>query len=340
MHLSDPLDRIVEDRRERARCALAATFGRSPVAALEPLTAGASAASYRIEVGGRAYLLRLESFERDEVRDPHRSYRCMQAAVEAGVAPALRHADAAAGVAIMDFVPPRALSDHPGGPQGLALALGELVARLQAAPVFPPVASYFAVLERLLDRLVASGLFAPGLLEPHVEGLARIRAAYPWDASRLVSSHNDPHPANVLFDGERLWLIDWETAYRNDPLVDVAILTMHLAPSAELEAALLRSWLGREPDRGIRARLVLMRQLALVFYGCASSLYASGMPGIEPETDLVALTPAEFRAAITEGRLVLGAPRTQLIGGKVALARFVEGLASATVAQALADARA
>jgi hypothetical protein len=39
-----------------------------------------------------------------------------------------------------------------------------------------------------------------------------------------VSSHNDPVPANILFDGRRPWLIDWEWAYRNDPLVDVAIV--------------------------------------------------------------------------------------------------------------------
>jgi thiamine kinase-like enzyme len=39
-----------------------------------------------------------------------------------------------------------------------------------------------------------------------------------------VSSHNDSIPSNILFDGDRLWLIDWESAYRNDPLVDVAIV--------------------------------------------------------------------------------------------------------------------
>jgi len=31
LHLSDPIDRLPEGRRERARSALAAAFGRSPV---------------------------------------------------------------------------------------------------------------------------------------------------------------------------------------------------------------------------------------------------------------------------------------------------------------------
>lgn len=306
---------------------------------LEPVRTGASALSYRIEVAGRPYLLRLESSQRDEVREPHRAYRCMRAAVEAGIAPALRHADPAAGVAIMDFVSRHPLSNYPGGSLALAAGLGTLAARLHATPLFPPVDNYLAVLERLLGRLIGSDLFAPGLLDRHREGFERIRQAYPWDESALVSSHNDPHPANILFDGARLWLVDWETAYRNDPLVDVAILTMHLAASPELEGRLLRSWLGREPDAALRARLLLMRQLVLIFYGCASSLYASGVPGIGPETDLVALTPAQFSAAIAEGRLVQGSPKTQLIGGKVALARFLERLSSPGFDEALVIAR-
>ena len=94
--MSDLIDHIPEDRRERARLALAATFGRAPVTSLEPITVGASASSYRIEVGGRPYLLRLEGSRRNEVRDPHRSYVCMRAAAEAGIAPAVRHAVAIA----------------------------------------------------------------------------------------------------------------------------------------------------------------------------------------------------------------------------------------------------
>jgi aminoglycoside phosphotransferase (APT) family kinase protein len=327
-------DAIPSNRREDARSAMTAAFGRAPLTALQRVTSGASALIYRIEVADRPYLLRLDSLQRDEVRNPERAYLCMRTAVEAGIAPALHHADPTAGVAIMDYVPERPLSDYPSGREGLARDLGDLVARLQATPAFPPVANYLTVLKGLLDRLLGSRLFNVGLLDPHQEGFERIRQAYPWDSSALVSSHNDPHPGNILFDGERLWLIDWETAYRNDPLVDVAIFTLYLAASPELEAMLLQSWLGRAPDRALRARLVLMRQLVRLFYACASSLHAAS-PSAVPDTDLAALTPAEFRAAVDEGRLVLGAPETQRIGGKVALATFLAVLATPQFEEAL-----
>jgi aminoglycoside phosphotransferase (APT) family kinase protein len=331
-------DAIPSDRREDARSAMTAAFGRAPLTALQRVTSGASALIYRIDVADRPYLLRLDSLQRDEVRNPERAYLCMRTAVEAGIAPALHHADPTAGVAIMDYVPERPLSDYPSGREGLARDLGDLVARLQATPAFPPVADYLTVLKGLLDRLLGSGLFNVGLLDPHQEGFERIRQAYPWDSSALVSSHNDPHPGNILFDGERLWLIDWETAYRNDPLVDVAIFTLYLAASPEHEEVLLQSWLGRSPDRALRARLVLMRQLVRLFYACASSLHAASSSAV-PETDLAALTPAEFRAAVDDGRLVLGAPETQRIGGKVALATFLAVLATPQFEEALVVAR-
>ncbi len=338
--LSDLIDRIPEDRRERARSALAAAFGRSPVTSLEPITLGASASSYRIEVGGRPYLLRLESARRDEVRDPHRSYACMRAAADAGIAPAVRHADPSAAVAITDFVPHRPMADFLRASPSLTRDLGNLVARLQAIPAFPPVDDYLAVVGKLLGLLLASDLFTPGLLDPHQEGFERIREAYPWNGDALVSSHNDLNPANILFDGERLWFIDWETAYRNDPLVDVATLTIFIAASPELEAVLLRSWLGREPDRALRARLVLMRLLVRLFYGCAASLNAAnGLETVVPETDLGAPTRAQFAEAVEQGRMTNGSPEAQRLIGKMALASFLAGVAAPAFEEALAIVR-
>lgn len=110
-------------------------------------------------------------------------------------------------------------------------------------------------------------------------------------------------------------------------MVDVATLTLFIAASPELEAVLLRSWLGREPDRAQRARLVLMRSLARLYYGCAASLNAAHALGtVAPETDLSAPTWAEFGAAIEQKRLAVGAPEAQRLVGKIALASFLSGV--------------
>ena len=314
-------------------------FGAAPVSVVQPITTGASASIHRIEVDGRPWLLRLESSQRDEVRDPHRSYLCMQRAADAGIAPAVLYADAAAGVAIMAFVPGRPLDGFPGGSKALAQALGALAARLQETPLFPPVADYPTVVGGLLERLRGTGLYG-ALLDPHRDGFERLRAAYPWDESTSVSSHNDPHPGNILFDGERLWLIDWETAYRNDPAVDLAVMTMYLAGTPGLQEALLQSWGGRPSDPLLRARVFVMRQLVKLFYGCANGLFLAAARPDLIETDLSAPTPAEFSAAIRDGRLIENSPEAQRIGGKVALCTFLEGVTSPAFTEAVAVLRA
>lgn len=295
----------------------------------QPIVTGASASIHRIEVGGRRWILRLESSLRDEIRDPRRAYACMRAAAAAGLAPPVLYDDAEAGVAIKALVESRPLDSYPGGPVALALAraLGTLAARLQATDLFPPVADYPSLVGGLLDRLQATGLYR-GLLGPHRDAFERLRAAYPWDTSGLVSSHNDSHPGNILFDGERLWLIDWETAFRNDPAVDLALMTMYRAAAPDLQEALLTAWRGRPSDAELRARVFLMRQFVKLFHGCATGLYVLERQPDFAETNMTAPSPAEYSAAFRDGRLTSNSFEAQRIGARVALRSFLEGVRS------------
>lgn len=332
--MTDLFDAVPAERREVARTALTAAFGRSPVDSVNPVTGGASGAlTYRATVAGRPYLLRLEG-RRTAMRNPHQ-YACMQIAANAGVAPPLHYFSDTDGVAIIDFLPQRALAEFPGGVAGLAQAAATLIARLQATPLFPQLLDTFAIVGRMLAFLRGSNMFAPGLLDPHVEGFERIRAAYPMDAASGVSSHNDPNPRNMIFDGERLWLVDWETAYRNDPLVDIAILIDQLETTPDLEEMLLRTWLGRAPDRALRARLVLMRPLTRLYYACLALAQFAAAPREKPDADLTAPTPEEFRAAFEQGRLTAASPETLYLLGKMQLAGFIAGISAPGFDEAL-----
>jgi aminoglycoside phosphotransferase (APT) family kinase protein len=326
------------ERRETVRAAVAAAFGGCAVDKLQPIGGGASGAlTYRVEAAGRTYMLRIET-RRSPLRNPHQ-YDCMRIASEAGIAPALRYLDANAGVAVMDFVRQRPLAEYPGGPSALARDLGALAARLQRAPAFPRVWDFPKVVERIFGFVRGSRLFAEGLLDPHAEAFARVRDAYRWDASALVSSHNDPNPQNILFDGERLWLVDWETAYLNDPLTDVAILVESFGQTPDLECALVETWLGGEADRVLRARLALMRQLARLYYAGLLLSIAASQPPATPEADLRAPTPAEFRAALARGEHTATSRTTMFVLGKMSLAGFLAGTSAPGFDEALAIAR-
>lgn len=331
----DVLAPVPESLRESARSALAAA-GAARVTALSPVTGGASGAlTYRADAGERSLLLRMETGANALQNPDH--YACLQAAAEGGIAPPLRFVDPARGVAIMDFVTQRPLAEHPGGAAGAVREMGALIRRLQELPVFPtPGITYRDLVSRMFAFVHGAKVFAAGLLDPHLAAFERIRDAYPWDDAARVASHNDPNPRNILFDGKRLWLVDWETGYRNDSLADVAIVTHELAATAELQEILVRAWLGREPDRGTRARLVLMRQITRIFFASVLFRLFAADPNREPDPSLVALTPAEFVGALQSGRLRLGTPQVLYEFGKMFLAGFAAELGAPGFEESLA----
>jgi len=315
-------------RHEAVHAALRLTFGSLPQIDLQPIKGGVSGALiFRFTIDEHAHVLRLEP-ERVALHDRQRGFACMTAAAAAGAAPPVHYADAATGVAIMDFIPGRPLSEHPGGPIGMVRALGALIARVQATPLFPTLGDFRDIVAYLLAKLSQSGFIAPGQFELLSEGLARIRTALPWDTSSLVSSHNDPNPRNILFDGERVWLVDWEMGFRNDPLVDVAILTIELAETPELEDALLEAVFNANPNRALRARLGVIRLLTRLYYGCIVLDSMVGTLKSVPDVGFATLSPAAFRAAVADGRLASGTPEVAYAFAWMSLTAFIDGLAA------------
>jgi hypothetical protein len=318
---------IAAHRREDVHAACRNVFGSSLIDP-RPLGGGVSGAQIlRFEVRGRSFVLRVEP-ERIARSDRERGFACMEAAAKAGVAPPVHFADAASGVAIMDFVSGRPLSEHPDGPLGLVRALGGVIAKLQQTPPFPRLGHYPEAVGEMLGRLQQSRATPRDSLTPHLEALARIRAALPWDEATHVSSHNDPNPRNMIFDGQRVWLIDWELAFRNDPLVDLAILATDLADTPELENALLQARFGAPANRSLAARLRVIRLLTRLFYGGIVLESLGETARSSPGSAAPALTPRGFRAAVAEGSLVSGAPETAHAFARMSLAAFIEGVAA------------
>src|SRR4051812_40754340 len=214
---NDPLAALSTAQRDTARAAIAAVLGSSARVNVRPVTGGVSgAAVFLVEAGGRRLVLRIEGSP-SPLRNPHQ-YVSMRLAAEAGIAPRIHYLDAGARIVMMDFIEDRPLETYPGGARGLARAVGALLQKLQALPLFSRFMDYPDMVERLWTHVCNTGLFADGVLDAASQRLADTRTAYVLEPKKYVSSHNDVLPRNLLFDGERLWLIDWENAYRNDPL--------------------------------------------------------------------------------------------------------------------------
>ncbi len=181
------------------------------------------------------------------------------------------------------------------------------------------------MVDRLWQWVCQTGVLAPDVLAPCTERLAQLRKTYAWNAMECVSSHNDAVPRNILFDGQRLWLIDWESAYRNDPLVDVAIAMDSFAPTPELEQILVEAWLGRKGHTFSSDRLAQVRALTRLYYAGVFLSASAAASGALADCDPAAPTVTEFRRSIHGGNITPGSPEAKHALGKMYLSSFMTG---------------
>jgi thiamine kinase-like enzyme len=235
------------------------------------------------------YLLRIDG-PADGLRDPVRHYACLKIASEAGVTPRLIYADAASGVAITGFIQTK--SQAPKTTNAAVLqSVATAVRDLHAAPLFPPLIDYLKGVDILIRRCQATGILEKRTVEKLLKFYGELAAAYPRRKLDVVSSHNDLNPGNLLFQKNKVWIIDWEAAFAADRYVDLAAITNFFTENEVEREIVLRTYFGAAVTDYQRARLFLMQQANRIFYAMVTFNFAAQtQPGIR-------LTAADFKSA-------------------------------------------
>ena len=72
---------------------------------------------------------------------------------------------------------------------------------------------------------------------------------------QLVSCHNDTVPENFIKSGTKIYLIDWEYSGINDPIWDLAAISIESKLNKEDENKLLNYYFGRKPTKEEKLRM-------------------------------------------------------------------------------------
>ena len=99
----------------------------------------------------------------------------------------------------------------------------------------------------------------------------------------IVFGHNDLLPANLIDDGGRLWLIDYEYAGFNTAMFDLAGAASNAGMDEGESDALLAAYLGAAPDASIRRAHAAMQCASLLreaMWGMVSELHLDA-PGVD-----------------------------------------------------------
>ncbi len=244
--------------------------------------------------------------QRNPLTDPVRQFAAMRIAAECGVAPEVLHADADAGLVISAFVPPQPFTTLFDDPARVA-ELGALVRRLHDGPAMPPFLDTFQAIEQALIGIAASGTVLSPLMSEFLVHFEQVKDALRPHLT-LGASHNDLNPGNLLHDGERFWIIDWESAWQNDPYFDLATVLHWFGFAGERERALLHGYFGGAPTAWQQAKLELMRQVVSCYYAVVFLLIPLQRKEFPPALDLDRDSLPSFtdiRAAMRDGTVPL-----------------------------------
>lgn len=317
--------------------ALQQAFSTTTIEDIQKPTGGLSTALvFRIVVRGTPYLLRI-IMRADAQWDPVRHFATMQSAASAGIAPRIHYASVEDLILITDFV-----TTQPY-PHDIALRVARTIRTLQSLPPFPRpnMLNYFNAMDNFVSRFHSAKLLPEDLTADFFRRYDEIARVYPRDDANYVSSHNDLKPQNLLFDGARIQLVDWEAAFLNDRWVDLAIAANFFVLDEAAELAYLTEYLGQPPTEYQRSRFYLMRQALHAFY--ASFLLLMVAPSISIQPDLAAPDFRDFHNQLISGQTALTTPKEKEQYAKVHLNQFFQNTRSPRFDEALAqlaDARA
>ena len=252
---------------------------RGPIT-IEPLPGGLTNRNHLVTCGGERFVVRHGLDSPAHGIDRRMEAAISAAAARAGLAPPVVHGGS--GFLVLRHIEGRTLEarDLSGG-VGLAKAVELLRLCRDRMPAFCD----FALPDRRPIRLLEQ--YAVTLAKPHHP---RHRAFLHYElhlaalreqlAARPAGfAHNDVHAGNLIDDGERLWLVDWEYAGAGDPLLDLASLANNGLVPAQAVASMVRAWCGGEEGDTIAAFPTLRLAAALrdLFWGYVQDGFAGGL---------------------------------------------------------------
>lgn len=230
-----------------------------------PLDGGITNTNFVVDDGDRRHVVRIGADIPEHGVMRFNELAASRAAHAAGVSPAVVHAEP--GALVLDFIDGRTLTPGDLRDRAMIDRVVPLLRRVhQAIPrhlegavlafwVFQVLRDYQRRLRggacrraAELDRLAAAAEALEGAVGPVT----------------LVFGHNDLLAANLIDDGTRLWLVDWDYAGLNSPLFDLSNLATNNGLDDATARYLLETYDGA-PAHGARWR-------AFRAMGCASLL--------------------------------------------------------------------
>mgnify|MGYP001245893646 CR=1 FL=1 len=214
----------------------------------EALAGGLTNRNYLVRDGDEQFVARLCDDRQFLGIDRRNERLCQIAACEAGVAPEVTHFEQ--GMLVSRFLNARTLADDDLQELALLLRLAQIIRQIHSASdrltgellFFCPFQTVRTYTQTARDH----GAVLPPDIDQLVEDSRKL--SHRMSPFRPTLCHNDLLAANIMDDGERLWLVDWEYAGIGNPLFDLAGASANAGLSDQLEVHFLEAYAGSVTD--------------------------------------------------------------------------------------------
>lgn len=249
---------VTKERIESVKNAISIAFNTSVPEELSLLAGGySSSQTYKMIIQNEEFVLRVMGLDQT-LPDREQQVHCLHVAAEAGIAPNCYYADPVAGIVIMKYIKPQPKSNEARWLSNVAITLHHL----HTLPTFPPMhQTLFGYMESLMNELQVYSLST--LLNNYLNKVREIQSILQPHLI-LISCHNDLNANNILFDGEKIYFIDWEAAGASDPFFDIATICNYIFEIGN-EEKFLDQYVGEKLTDFQSAKLHLMKQVAFCF---------------------------------------------------------------------------
>jgi thiamine kinase-like enzyme len=225
-------------------------------ASVEPLGGGLTNHNFKVTVRGEAFVLRVGGTDTDLLGiDRGHEHQAAVVAAGVGVGPEVIAFLEHESCLVTRFVDADPIDAERIREPGTIARVAETLRRVHDGPSVPGRFDSFRVVEAYADTVVARGGTLPAEHAAATATAARIEAAL--GPRPLRPCHNDLLNANLLDDGERIRIVDWEYAGMGDPFFDLANFAVNNGLDEGDDRLLLDAY--GERDEDAEARLALMR---------------------------------------------------------------------------------
>lgn len=221
---------------------------------IKPLGGGITNVNLYVRDANNEYVVRLGDDIKEHGVMRWNELAISHAAAAAGFSPKVVHFEP--GVLVLEFLQATTYQEADvSQPENLPRII-ELVANVHQKlgdHLTQPVLAFwpFQVNRTYVARLTTENSSHKSILPEMLGKMAMLESAV--GQIELVIGHNDLLAANILDDGKRLWLIDWEYGGYNSPLFDLAGLASNNGLSEAQEQAMLERYYGVSSDKRWRS---------------------------------------------------------------------------------------